>query len=1210
MHLVGIPPQFREVCTTRPGNTVKEYDDVRWDDTSLLDLSGGTEILATLTFNAQTVWPEGARMPVGASPSEVMTEGMNPGLGARQLHARGISGKGVSVAVIDQPLYDDHPEFAGKIEAYHDMGCEIGYSMYGPAVLSLLVGSRCGTAPDARVYYVAVPSWRKDASCYAEALRWLIQTNENLPKDRKIRVVAVPAAPSGKGSPCKRNTDQWDAACAMAEKAGMLVLDCTSDHGFIGPCQYGRGDREAVRECIPGFPGRAAKSHAGQVLVPGSFRTMAEELAKGQCDYMYQGRGQLRWAIPYAAGVLAMGWQVNPELTPQQMRDLLFQSAFLADQGHRIIDPQNFIEMVQHAQGLPGRPAAETATTQPVEQATAPQNRTAWGEDRSIYARFRLATIARHKGLADQATSHYQAILQQCAGQQQEALHKFLCNMYLAEIARDLRNDRPLAIQRLQDAMAALEGASADTTQHEDLRGMLVSLKSWPAYELSVLRGQTPAESQPTTQAQRETGGSAFILIMVACPVSLSGTGMTLEQFADSDASRIDRAIATLALGMEAAREEAYFAKAERPLVRLAEEGSYFSPFARMLLDSAKQKAQESQPEVEKAIANLKSDNADVASQAIKSLYFPLCFANPKAIQAVYEAQKHPDKPVRYEAALALAGLQSPSPARPDVTVILEAMAEPEDPLRIRPSSVFKCQNPPLVGPEHIPALVARIRQPQDSGQDQWFLLPDDLVPAFLQQTDVAVSELVKLLHDDNTENKARACEILRRMGPSAKKAMPDLAKYVECEDANLQGAVLAAMQEIDPEETGAILKSMQRQKEVLAEKHLEELTPQIPEALKKLHHPTSAAISQASEFFIKLGPSASPMIVAELADPSVRVRRGAARILREMRWTDADRQRYGQAAALALMRSARDRDLTVSNHSKAALCRVPAEEAIPIYMGMLDDSSIAPVAAYALGALGPVAEDAAAALEKIASTDKGYAGSAAYKALSAICPARAGMMGSPEIIEQLRSTDREAQGNAMASLPVNEPVARQAVPLIVKILQENLGKDQNLTDNAILTLGRLQAPEALPVLVDIAEKGKTQPDLQWYRWRAIEAIGTMGDTAAPAVPMLLAVLKDKGDDAMARGIAAEALGQLQVEQAIPILTTIVRQKGEHRDMSYDAIIRSRAAKALGLMGKKAHSAIPVLEEASNDEDQDVRTAAAKAIETIKQARTGGAESP
>ena len=84
-------------------------------------------------------------------------------------------------------------------------------------------------------------------------------------------------------------------------------------------------------------------------MAPTSLRTVARQDKPDRSSYQYYGRGGLSWGIPYVAGVLAMGWQVRPELSPEQMKELLFQSAFTNDNGVKIINPKAFIRMVQAA---------------------------------------------------------------------------------------------------------------------------------------------------------------------------------------------------------------------------------------------------------------------------------------------------------------------------------------------------------------------------------------------------------------------------------------------------------------------------------------------------------------------------------------------------------------------------------------------------------------------------------------------------------------------------------------------------------------------------------------------------------------------------------------------------------------------------------------------------------------------------------------------
>jgi serine protease AprX len=332
--------------TVRPIEIVKEYDDVRWKDMSKLNLTGRKGLVASLTFNQKTVWPPPNKLPGDRKPQIVLKKAMNPGLGIRNLHQQDITGKGFNVAIIDQAMYLDHPEFSGKIVAYHDLAAGEKSSMHGPAVTSLLAGTNCGTAPDARVYYAAVRSGVYEVD-YVDGLDWIIEKNRTLPATEKIRVVSVSAAPGKAGTTSTDNQKKWDEACARAEAAGILVLDCTSHHGFIGPCWYDDDEPENVAKCTPGFPGLDPGSNPGHILVPASPRTTAEEYDKGKFGYQYCGRGGLSWAIPYCAGILAMGWQINPEISLEQMRQLLFQSAYTTKSGDKIINPKEFINLVK-----------------------------------------------------------------------------------------------------------------------------------------------------------------------------------------------------------------------------------------------------------------------------------------------------------------------------------------------------------------------------------------------------------------------------------------------------------------------------------------------------------------------------------------------------------------------------------------------------------------------------------------------------------------------------------------------------------------------------------------------------------------------------------------------------------------------------------------------------------------------------------------------
>lgn len=326
------------------------------------DLRGGFEVdtlvlaqdeynvedLYTYTFNERTIFEGNEELR-----QMILENGKNPGLGVRALHGRGITGQGVSVAIIDQPLILEPPEFANRIADYYE--CDYNFqeegSMHGPAVLSILAGNTIGVAPEAKVYYASAPSWTGDSAYYADCLNWIMSQNDTLPASEKIRVVSVSAAPSGEGSLFDKNQELWDEAVERAQAAGILVIDCRYglNTGFIEHGFYDPKDPDNIEKMRNGWArsGETYPTGEGAISVPCDFRTTVEQYETGDFYFRYGGSGGLSWGIPYAAGVFALGWQVNPALTADEIKELLFESAYRNEYDELIIHPAAFIEAVE-----------------------------------------------------------------------------------------------------------------------------------------------------------------------------------------------------------------------------------------------------------------------------------------------------------------------------------------------------------------------------------------------------------------------------------------------------------------------------------------------------------------------------------------------------------------------------------------------------------------------------------------------------------------------------------------------------------------------------------------------------------------------------------------------------------------------------------------------------------------------------------------------
>ena len=291
------------------------------------------DILQTLTYNESTKWSD------PTVPQLFMEKGKDPKLGIKDLHKNGITGKGVNVAIIDQPLALDHPEYKGKIiyKTFFPENTKVDISSHhGPAVASLLAGESIGVAPGVVVYYAAVPQWLRNSLYEVKALKWIMSVNEQLEENSKIKFVSVSAAP-GDETNRDHNRDLWKQTVKEAHKRGILVIDCQSfvSRGFL---EY------SSQKFYYGTPGNEYENiDCDVVYVPTSLRTIAESYDNKTFSYTYSGVGGLSWGIPYAVGVLCLGQQVNNHLTPEELKARLI---ICANKNRGVIAPKNFIDSV------------------------------------------------------------------------------------------------------------------------------------------------------------------------------------------------------------------------------------------------------------------------------------------------------------------------------------------------------------------------------------------------------------------------------------------------------------------------------------------------------------------------------------------------------------------------------------------------------------------------------------------------------------------------------------------------------------------------------------------------------------------------------------------------------------------------------------------------------------------------------------------------
>jgi hypothetical protein len=271
----------------------------------------------------------------------LLEQGKNPGLGVRQLHARGIDGRGVGIAIVDHPLLTNHVEYAQQLRQYNKIGAVAKFAsaqMHGPAVASLAVGKDCGVAPRASLYHFAfMPASMPDKRDYCRIVDSILQMNGSLPASEKIRVISISYGMFS----MQPNREQWLETVSRARQQGILIVTC--DPAFMG---YGTLARIAGKDPDDPSSYRIGRYSPPQpvLLVPAGGRTIAGE--SGPTAYKYDPVGGMSWAAPYLAGLATMAFQLDPHIDPDTIVKLLLDTATQMDVG-RIVNPPGFVEAVK-----------------------------------------------------------------------------------------------------------------------------------------------------------------------------------------------------------------------------------------------------------------------------------------------------------------------------------------------------------------------------------------------------------------------------------------------------------------------------------------------------------------------------------------------------------------------------------------------------------------------------------------------------------------------------------------------------------------------------------------------------------------------------------------------------------------------------------------------------------------------------------------------
>ncbi|XMB67025.1 S8 family serine peptidase [Mycoplasmatota bacterium zrk1] len=324
-----------ENVPTLDGNDLipSEYRYKAWNDFTDYDFRDSLDNLLNFTIHSNDKFPSSEYMPEEFDPETVLEWGRSPVLGITSLHEQGITGKGVNIAYIDQDLRESHESIQGKNIHYewidYNNAIDYGNSMHGISVANLIVGDKVGAAPDVNLYFIGHPAYLRDQKSHSEAIYKVIEINETLPEDGKIKIIGFSDNPDSSES----NISDFREAVEAANDNGMVVFFADNGVSLIKPYL----DRDNPENYEPIFNG------TDRVTFPTTYT-----LGNSSMDdhYTYWNRGGTSWTTPVQVSLAAMALQVDPNIDVFKMNDMMLESAYNVNRT-KLVNPVGFIQLVK-----------------------------------------------------------------------------------------------------------------------------------------------------------------------------------------------------------------------------------------------------------------------------------------------------------------------------------------------------------------------------------------------------------------------------------------------------------------------------------------------------------------------------------------------------------------------------------------------------------------------------------------------------------------------------------------------------------------------------------------------------------------------------------------------------------------------------------------------------------------------------------------------
>jgi hypothetical protein len=299
-------------------------------------------------WTTNVIWPAPDKMPNGFNPTKILEQAKQP------VYRPLATGKGINIAVMDNPLDVNNPEYADNIKFFQGplSNQNVAPHKHSGMVMGHLVGKSTGMAPDANVYYftkITYQDRKKRHKEYANVLRSIIEFNNEQKPENKIHILSCSWGGRKKFSP------EIADLLNQLEQDGVKIILCDSDYveeatlsgrDFM-PCNSPNmtniqpNVQKEVQELLH-------MANISKVIgIPTNMRTTPLE----SNGWQYRISGGESSSAPYIAGVYACALEGNQLFMTrpnwqQELNDILKSTATQTEQGNYIINPSGICTKV------------------------------------------------------------------------------------------------------------------------------------------------------------------------------------------------------------------------------------------------------------------------------------------------------------------------------------------------------------------------------------------------------------------------------------------------------------------------------------------------------------------------------------------------------------------------------------------------------------------------------------------------------------------------------------------------------------------------------------------------------------------------------------------------------------------------------------------------------------------------------------------------